>query len=703
MVTFKVEREIGGRLLTIETGKLAKQAAGSALVKYGDTVVLVTVVHAEPRPGIDFFPLTVDYREKTYAAGKFPGGFYKREGRPTHKEILTCRLIDRPLRPLFHNDFINEVLIQAIVLSADQENDPDILAMVGASAAVSLAGLPFDGPVGAARIGRVDGELVVNPTHSDLERSELDMVLGGHRGAINMIEVGARELPESIMTEAIAFGHRHIVEICEMISELAEQAAKPQFWTPPEPKDELPSKVRQMVRDDLLQAKQIPGKQERQNAVAELREKILEELSPADAEAPPYPRLDVAVAFESVEKEVVRELLLQGKRPDGRKLDELRKITSEVAVMPRTHGSAIFTRGETQALVVTTLGTVEDEQIVDGLIEEYSKKFMLHYNFPPFCTGEVKRIMGPGRREIGHGALAERSLEAVLPSPEQFPYTIRVVSDILESNGSSSMATVCGGTLSLMDAGVPIARPVAGISVGLVGNGGEDLLLVDIVGEEDFFGDMDFKVAGTQKGITAIQLDLKRRGLSQELIARALELARKTRLQILKEMLKTLDRPRTSISEYAPRLLTIKIHRDKIGKVIGPGGRGIKKIQDDTGATINIEDDGTVTISAATQEAAEAAKEAVELIAEDVKVGRIYTGRVMSIKDFGAFVELTPGQDGLCHISELSDGYVRNVTDVCQIGDIIKVKVIAVDEQGRVKLSRKQAMREEPTEPAIHS
>jgi polyribonucleotide nucleotidyltransferase len=696
MMVYKVEREIGGRVLSIETGKLAKQAEGAVLVRYGDTVVLVTVVRAEPREGIDFFPLTVDYREKTYAAGKFPGGFYKREGRPTTKEVLTMRLIDRPIRPLFPTGFMDEIQIQAMVLSADQQNDPDILAMIGASAALMISSVPFEGPTFAVRVGRVDGELVVNPTHEQSERGDMDLVAAGHADAINMIEVGANEVAESVVVDGLKLAYDTIQTGCELVRELASQCAKPKVWEPKPPNEELAQKVRARVTEELRRRRQIPGKLDRKKAIEELYEQVMEEFSPADAQEPPYPRGDVFNVIQTVEEEILRDLILTtGLRSDGRGPDDIRPIRCEVGVLPRTHGSSIFTRGETQALVVTTLGTVQDEQIVDGLLDEYSKKFMLHYNFPPFCTGEVKRIGSPSRREIGHGALAERSLETILPAPEKFPYTIRLVSDILESNGSSSMASVCGGTLALMDAGVPIRQPVAGISIGMVHNDSRNVLLVDILGEEDHFGDMDFKVAGTQRGITGVQLDLKARGLKQELIPMILEKAKEARMKILREILTCLPRPRATISEYAPRILTIKINPDKIGKVIGPGGKGIKQIEAETGATIEIEDDGTVVISCIGMEGAEAAREMVERVAEDVKVGKIYTGRVTSIKDFGAFIEVTPGQDGLCHISELSDEYVRSVNDVCRIGDTLRVKVISIDEQGRVKLSRKAAILEE--------
>jgi polyribonucleotide nucleotidyltransferase len=691
-----VERRVGAEILKIETGRLARQAAGAVLVTYGDTVVLVACVTAAPREGIDFFPLTVDYREKIYAAGKFPGGFFKREGRPTMKEILTMRLIDRPIRPLFPEGYRDEVLIQAAVLSSDQQNDPDILAMIGASAALAVAPMPFEGPTGAVRIGRVDGRLVVNPTHAQLETSDLEVVAAGHKDAINMIEIGAREVGEDVIVAALELAYAQIKAICEMIAELKAKAGKPSTWTPPAPLEPLMLRLRERTVGPLRQAKQISGKQARNEAVRNLVEQIIDEFSPPDAENPEYERSVVAEALDKIEGEVLTEKILnEGRRSDGRGLKDIRPISMEVGVLPRVHGSAIFTRGETQALVATTLGTSRDEQIVDGLTEEYSKKFMLHYNFPPFCTGEVKRVGAVSRREIGHGALAEKSLEAVLPSPDKFPYTVRLVSDILESNGSSSMASVCGGTLALMDAGVPIAQPVAGISIGSFHDDQRRALLVDILGEEDHHGDMDFKVSGTQRGITGIQLDLKERSISLDTIREALALAKDARIKILKEMLAVLPRPRASISDYAPRILTIRINPEKIGKVIGPGGKGIKGIEAATGATVEIEDDGTIQISCIQMQGAEQARDMIEAITEEVKLGKIYSGRVTSVKDFGAFIEVTPGQDGLCHISELSDQYVKTVADVCQVGDVLRVKVIAIDDQGRVKLSRKAAIKEE--------
>jgi polyribonucleotide nucleotidyltransferase len=696
MTVTKVETQINGRPLSIETGHLAKQADGAVLVRYGETVILATVVSSDPRPGTDFFPLTVDYREKTSAAGKFPGGFIKREGRPSTKETLTARMIDRPIRPLFPLGYFDEVLIQVMVLSADGQNDPDVLAMIGASAALSISSVPFDGPIGAVRIGRVDGKFVLMPTANELDQSDLDMLLAGTDEAVNMIEVGGRELPESTVLEAIELGQKLIHQIVAIQKELVSKAGKPRQMTLHGLSEELVKQVF-MYADRIRQTKGITGKHERNNAVDAIKKEVIEKFTALNAATgkPANDPMHVAIAFSTVEEKVIRELILSGKRPDGRDPTTIRPLQCEIGVLPRTHGSAIFCRGETQALVTTTLGTGDDEQIVDGLGEEYAKKFMLHYNFPPFATGEVKRIFGPGRREIGHGALAERSLEPVLPPPEQFPYVIRLVSDILESNGSSSMASVCGGTLALLDAGVPLIRPVAGISIGLVIEGAREVLLTDILGEEDHYGDMDFKVSGTTQGITGIQLDLKIRGLRHDLIAAALEQARIARLAILEKMQAAIPTHRAQISPYAPRLLTIRINPEKIGKVIGPGGKTIKKIVETTGAKIDIDDDGTVFISALGMQAAEKAREEVERLTEDVKIGKIYNGRVSSVKDFGAFIEVIPGVDGLCHISELSDKYVKNVQEEVKIGQEVRVKVIAIDDQGRIKLSRKQAMRDE--------
>jgi polyribonucleotide nucleotidyltransferase len=691
-----VEREIGGRTLRIETGKYAKQAAGAVIVKYGDTVVLSAAVTGPPRPGVDFFPLTVDYREKTYAAGKFPGGFFKREARPTNKEILTMRMTDRPIRPMFPDGYIDELLIQSMVLSVDQVNDPDILSMVGASAALSVSQVPFDGPSGAVRIGYIDDEYVLNPTLKQMEYTTMEMVLSGHKDAINMIEVGAQELPDEIIAGAVEFGFKAIQQICEMISELQEKVGKEKVWNAPPSKDALMAELRKKYTDKLKNARNTKGKQDRYAAVKEVYNEAKADYCPADCDKPEHSWNDVRNLVDKIEGEIISAMVVkEGRRTDGRGLLEIRPLECEVGVLPRVHGSSFFQRGETQSLCVITLGTGRDEQIVDGLGDEYSKKFMLHYNFPPLCVGEVRRMGATSRREIGHGNLAEKSLEAVLPTPDKFPYTIRLVSEILESNGSSSMASVCAGCLALMDAGVPIKQPVAGISVGMFESDGEKKLVVDILGEEDHFGEMDFKVSGTQRGITAVQVDLKGRGLPQELVVEALKTAKDARLEILRKMLASLKAPRKETSEFAPRIIRLKINPEKIGKVIGPGGKYIRSIEAETGATVEIDEDGTVLVACCDLNSAEAAISMVEAVTAEVKVGKIYTGKVSSIKDFGAFIEVAPGQDGLCHVSELDVEYVRNAADVVKIGDTVRVKVLAVDDQGRIKLSRKAVVLEE--------
>ncbi len=692
-----VERQIGGQVLRLETGKIAKQAHGAVVVRLGDTMVLVAAVEGEEDPERDFFPLTVDYREKTYAAGKFPGGFIKREGRPTTKEILTSRLIDRPIRPLFPSHYAREVQVMASVRSADRENDPDVLCMIGASAALHISEIPFVQPTGSVRVGRVGGEFVVMPTHMQLEESDLDLIVAGTHSAITMIEGFAREMPEQDMLQAVLFGHQHIKTIIEMIEELRSKLGKPAKVLPAPPKNPVYDHLRERYYAEFKQRKLTSGKQERAVAVKELTDRILTEMAPPAPEGdqpPPYTLAHLKAALALLEEHVIRDAILEGTRIDGRTSTQIRPLYCEVGIWPRVHGSALFQRGETQAVVSTTLGTSSDEQRVDGIMDEFSKKFMLDYNFPPYSVGECRRIMGPGRREIGHGALAERSLKAIIPDVEEFPYTIRLVSDIEESNGSSSMASVCGGTLALMDAGVPISDPVAGISIGLVKEGEKYTLLTDIMGDEDHYGDMDFKVAGTGRGITGIQLDLKIDGIGEEIIRNTLEQARQGRREILKFMLSTLRQPRGTISDYAPRLLTIQINPDKIGLLIGPGGKTIKAIQEETGAKLDVEDDGTVFISHMDGAKAEAARAKVEALTEEIRVGRVYEGKVTSIKDFGAFIEIAPGRDGLCHISELDDKYVGKVEDVVKLGDKIQVKVIAIDEHDRVKLSRKALLRE---------
>ncbi len=689
----RVEKKIGNNTLSFETGLLAKQASACVMVQYGDTVVLNAVATGSPRPGIDFFPLMCDYRERTSAAGKFPGGFLKREGRPSMKETLTARLMDRPIRPLFPKGFNDEVQCQSFVMSSDRLNDADVLAMNGSATACHISPLPFDGPVSSVRMARINGEFLPFPTVEDLEESDLDLIVSGNKDSVLMIEGFGRELPEDDMLAAIAESHKVIKEICDLQEEFYQKVGvvKNEFVAPED--SGLLEKLTAGYYDKLKAAKGTDGKQARAEACGAVKEA-------AKAEFIPDPDADGAICPNEFKKQwhdleaiVIRDLILAGTRPDGRDGKTLRAIECHVGVLPRTHGSAIFQRGETQSLISITLGTARDEQRVDGLSEEYSKKFMLDYNFPPFSVGECRPIRGPGRREIGHGALAERSVKPVIPDPDKFPYTIRVISDITESNGSSSMASVCGATLGLMDAGVTITNPVAGISVGLVYKSEDDyMLLTDILGDEDHFGDMDFKIAGTQNGITGIQLDLKINGISEAIIKATLAQSREARIEILRNMLGTIPRPRTETSAHAPRMLKTKINPDKIGMLIGPGGKTIRAIQETTGAVIEVEDDGTVTIASANQQWADAAMNEVNKVTASVEIGKIYDGKVSSVKDFGAFVEILPGRDGLCHISELSEGYVNNVGDICKVGDEMKVLVIDVDEHDRVKLSRKQAM-----------
>jgi len=690
----RVERQIGTKTLSIETGELAKQAAGSCLIQYGETVVLCATATGPPRPGIDFFPLTCDYRERVAAAGKFPGGFLKREGRPTQKETLTARLIDRPIRPLFPEWFHDEVQIQTFVMASDRQNDGDVLAMNGASASLAISPLPFLGPIASLRLGSIRGEWVPFPTQDELEESDLDLIVSGSKEAILMIEGFAREMPEDRMTEAIMTAHGFIQQICEMQEELIEKVGVEKAeYESPEP-DGLFEKLKENYYDAFMEAKRTEGKLARSEACAALRERAVAETIPDPEAEDAVDSARFSTVWHDLEARVIRDQILSGTRPDGRDNKSLRPIECQVDLLPRVHGSAMFQRGETQALVTVALGTGRDEQRVDGLIEEYSKKFMLHYYFPPFSVGEVRPIRGPGRREIGHGALAERSVNPVLPNPDDFPYTIRIISDILESNGSSSMASVCGATLGLMAAGVPISNPVAGISVGLVKEKDRWVLLTDIIGDEDHFGDMDFKIAGTQNGITGIQLDLKIDGISEEIIRATLAQSREARIEILRKMLAAISRPRSEISKWAPRLLQTHIDPEKIGLLIGPGGKTIRAIQETTGASIEVDDDGTVTVASHSSEAANEALSRVDALTASVEIGRIYDGRVTSVKDFGAFIEILPGKDGLCHISELSDEYVSSVADVCKVGDPMQVKVIAIDDQDRVKLSRRVALKE---------
>jgi polyribonucleotide nucleotidyltransferase len=691
----RVEKQIGRHTLSFETGQLAKQAAGCVLVQYGETVVLVATASSDPRPGLDFFPLTCDYRERFAAAGKFPGGFLKREGRPTTKETLSSRLMDRPIRPLWPPGFKDEVQVQAFVAASDMQNDGDVLAMNGAGAALHISSLPFQGPIASVRVGKVDGELVPFPTHDELEESELDMIVSGSRDQVAMIEGFADEMAEDEMMEAIQFAHHVIRDIIDLQEELYQKVNPTKVeYIPPED-DGLFQRLCDAYYNDFKAALQTPGKQDRADTVRALKERAI-------AEVIPDPDADGAVCLKrfksvwhDVEEKVVRDLIVAGNRPDGRDNTSLRQIYCETDVLPRVHGSALFQRGETQALITVTLGTSRDEQRVDGLQDEYSKKFMLDYNFPSFSVGECRPIRGPGRREIGHGCLAERSVAPVLPAAEEFPYTIRVISDILESNGSSSMASVCGATLALMASGVPISNPVAGISVGLVRNSEDDwVLLTDILGNEDHFGDMDFKIAGTQNGITGIQLDLKVTGISEDIIRATLKQSREARIEILRKMLTSIPRPRKEIAASAPRLLRTKIAPDKIGALIGPGGKNIRGIQETTGCVIEVDDDGTVLVASTDRDSATEAMRQVEACTATVQIGKIYDGTVSSIKDFGAFVEILPGRDGLVHISELSSGYISSIDKVVSVGDAMKVLVIDVDEHDRVKLSRRRALEE---------
>ncbi|PHR94570.1 MAG: polyribonucleotide nucleotidyltransferase [Blastopirellula sp.] len=693
MEVTKVEKEINGQTFSLETGFIAKQAAGTCLVTYGETVVLVAVASGPSRPGTNFFPLTCDYRERFAAAGKFPGGFLKREGRPTTKEILTCRLMDRPIRPMFPKTFRDDVQVMANVLASDQQNDGDVLAMNGACAALGISGLPFEGPLASVRLGRVNDEWVAFPTQDQLEESELDLIVSGSKSSVLMIEGFSREMSEDLMADGIMAAHEVIKDLCDLQTEFVEKATNKREVTWVDPVDSgLYQKLLDSYYNDMKAAKQTSGKQARKEAVSELKEKAKEAIIPdPDAEGA-YPIGEFGDAWHDVEEQVIRDLILSGTRPDGRDGKTLREISCYVDVLPRVHGSAIFQRGETQSLMTVTLGTSRDEQRVDGILEEFSKKFMLDYNFPSYSVGECRPIRGPGRREIGHGALAERSVKPVLPGPEDFPYTIRVISDITESNGSSSMASVCGATLALMAAGVPISNPVAGISIGLVQEGDDYVLLTDILGEEDHHGDMDFKIAGTQNGITGIQLDLKIKGISEEIIRKTLVQSRDARIEILRTMLSAISKPRDDTNEWAPAMLSTKIKPDKIGLLIGPGGKTIRGMQETTGAQIDVEEDGTVLVSSPNQAWAEAALAMVQAVTGDVEVGRIYDGRVTSVKDFGAFVEILPGRDGLCHISELSADYIANVNDAVSVGDQLKVKVLLVDEHDRIKLSHKAAV-----------
>ncbi|MBW8823138.1 MAG: polyribonucleotide nucleotidyltransferase [Xanthomonadales bacterium] len=683
--------QFGNRTVTLETGEVARQAGGAVLVSCEGTVVLATAVAAKSaREGQDFFPLTVDYQEKFYAGGRIPGGFFKREGRATEKETLISRLIDRPIRPLFPEDYKNEVQIIATVMSMNPEIDGDILALIGASAALSLAGTPFQGPIGAAKVGYKNGQYLLNPTVTELKDSELELVVAGTANAVLMVESEARELSEDVMLGAVMFGHREMQKVINAINELTVEAGtKPSAWQAPAKNEAMIAALKETVGNQLAEAFQVRDKLQRRDAISAIKKDVMQALA-GRAEAEGWNAGDMAKEFGELEYQTMRGSVLDTKvRIDGRQLDTVRPIASRVSVLPRVHGSSLFTRGETQAIVAVTLGTARDGQVIDAVAGEYKEHFLFHYNFPPYSVGEAGRMMGPKRREIGHGRLAKRGVLAVMPTIEAFPYTIRVVSEITESNGSSSMASVCGSSLALMDAGVPIKAPVAGIAMGLVKEGDNYVVLSDILGDEDHLGDMDFKVAGTSDGISALQMDIKIQGITEEIMKTALAQAKQGRLHILGEMANALTTPRAELSEYAPRLLTIKIHPDKIREVIGKGGATIQGITKETGTQIDIQDDGTITIASVNNAAALAAKARIEQITSDVEPGRIYEGKVAKIMDFGAFVTILPGKDGLVHVSQISNERVEKVGDKLKEGDVVKVKVLEVDKQGRIRLSMK--------------
>lgn len=685
------EMELAGRQLKVELNRVAQQANGAALVHYGDTVVLATATASDaPREGIDFFPLTVDYEERLYSVGKIPGGFIKREGRPSEKAILSARLIDRPLRPLFPKGFRNDVHVVATILSVDQNNPPEIAALFGASCALSVSDIPFAGPVGAVIVGLVDGEYIINPTLEQAEKSLLHLVVAGTRDNVLMVEAGAKEVSEQQILEAIDFGHKKIIELVAFQEKIVAEVGKEKQEVPlylPDP--ELEEAVRLYALDNLTAAIRTEEKLAREEKIAAVKQEVLEHF----LEEYPEQEREIKDILDTIVRARVRQLILEEEiRPDGRGLRDIRPVSCEVGVLPRVHGSGLFTRGQTQVLTALTLGAVSDEQILDGLGNEESKRFMHHYNFPPYSVGEARPMRGPGRREIGHGALAERALEGVIPDETEFPYTIRLVSEVLESNGSSSMASVCGSILALMDGGVPIKAPVAGIAMGLVSEGDQYKILTDIQGMEDFLGDMDFKVAGTSSGITALQMDIKATSLTSQVLAEALEQAREARLFILGKMLATIRKPRPNLSPYAPRIIIIEIDPDKIRDVIGPGGKTVRKITEETGVKIDIEDDGKIFIASVDEEAGKKALKMVQDLTRDVEIGGIYTGRVTRLMNFGAFVEFLPGKEGLVHISQLSPNRVKRVEDVVRVGDEILVKVTEIDRQGRINLSRKQAI-----------
>ena len=688
-----VELDVAGRTLRLETGRVAKQADGSIWASYGDTVVLATAVASQnAKPGVDFLPLTVDYQEKAYAAGKIPGGYFKREGRPSEKEVLTSRLIDRPLRPLFPEEYYFETQVIASVLSSDRTGSSDVIGITAASAALAVSNIPFLGPIAGIKIGRVNGQLVVNPDLETLKSSELDLVVAGTADAVMMVEAGANELPEATMLEAIELAHAEIKKIVAKINELRVLSGnKPKRAVATEEiAPDLAAQVKAVVAQGIRDAIMIPNKTARQERLDLILKGAIEKLKQPDD---PNRERHIKIVFHGLEYTEVRNMILEkGSRADGRGPADIRPITSEVGVLPRTHGSALFTRGETQSLAVVTLGTTDDEQRIDALEGEYTRTFMLHYNFPPFSVGEARPLRSPGRREVGHGALAERALKPVIPSKDEFPYTLRIVSDILESNGSSSMATVCGGTLAMMDAGVPIKEPVAGIAMGLIKEQDRVMILSDILGLEDHLGDMDFKVCGTKRGVTALQMDIKIGGITPTLMHQALEQAKSGRLHILSCMQKALEAPRGNMSAFAPRIYTMKVKQDKIREVIGPGGKMIRGIQADCGVKINIEDSGIVTIASVDNASLEKAKEMISRIVEEVEIGKTYLGTVRKIMDFGAFVEVLPGTDGLVHISQLAHHRVKSVADEVSEGDQILVKVLEIDRQGKIRLSRKETM-----------
>jgi len=682
--------QYGKHTVTLETGEIARQAHGAVMASMGDTTVFVSVVaKRETRPGQDFFPLTVDYQERTYAAGRIPGGFFRREGRPSEKEILTSRLIDRPIRPLFPKGFINEVQVIPTVKSLDPEIDPDIVALIGTSAALAVSGLPFRGPVGAARVGYIDGEYVLNPGLSELQDSQLDLVVAGTDSAVLMVESEVKFLSEEVMLGAVLFGHEQSRAVIKAISEFAAEAnPTPWEWQAPEENTELKDKVVGIAESGISEAYQIPEKMARQDALATVKDRVLGELANDDTSSDDLETIKGAI--KSLEKKVVRGRILDGHaRIDGRDTRTVRPITVRTGVLPRTHGSALFTRGETQALVVTTLGTARDAQIIDALEGERKDPFLLHYNFPPFCVGETGRVGSPKRREIGHGKLAKRAISAVLPSMEDFPYVVRVVSEVTESNGSSSMATVCGTSLALMDAGVSVKAPVAGVAMGLIKEENKFAVLTDILGDEDHLGDMDFKVAGSAEGITALQMDIKIEGITREIMEAALVQAKEGRLYILEEMNKVINTPRNDMSEYAPRIISFKVPVDKIRDVIGKGGAVIRGLSEETGTTIDIADDGLIKIASVDLAAGQEAQRRIEQITADVEVGTIYEGKVMKLMDFGAFVNILPGRDGLVHISQICNERVEKVSDKLKEGEVVKVKVLEIDKQGRIRLSMK--------------